>query len=256
MKKINIGIIGTGLISQEYIKILKKIDLNVSIICARKKKKLIKFCLQNKIKKNTVEINNLLKESLDGIIVCASPESSFYISKKLINFNGIILFEKPVGLNLAETSKIYNLYKNKNNFFVALNRRYYHSVLLSKKLLEKSKQKKLITIYDQENTILAKKIGHHNKTIKNWMYANSVHLVDLINFFIKSKINSIVSNKKNYKNSSIYNSNIKFKNGDEVEFKSFWNMPGPWKIDIFTKSIFIQLMPIESINYRTKKKKD
>ena len=78
----------------------------------KKKKKLIRFCLQNKIKKNTVEINNLLKESLDGIIVCASPESSFYISKKLINFNGIILFEKPVGLNLAETSKIYNLYKN------------------------------------------------------------------------------------------------------------------------------------------------
>lgn len=38
MKKKNIGIIGTGLISQEYINIFKKINVNVKIVCARKKK--------------------------------------------------------------------------------------------------------------------------------------------------------------------------------------------------------------------------
>ena len=39
MKKINIGIIGTGKIAQEYIHIFKKLNLNIQIICARKKKK-------------------------------------------------------------------------------------------------------------------------------------------------------------------------------------------------------------------------
>ena len=48
---------------------------------------------------------------------------------------------------------------------------------------------------------------------------------------------------------------INFKNGDIVEFKSFWNMPAPWKMDISNDKIFIQLMPIEIMSYRTNSKK-
>ncbi len=255
MKRKNIGIIGTGLISQEYINIFKKINVNVQIVCARKKKKLKEFCSKNHILKSTTEIDQLMNEKLDGVVVCISPESSLLIAKKLSKFKGKILFEKPVGLNLEQTEQIYKLFKRKKNFFVALNRRFYQSTILAKKLLQNSKKKKFVSIYDQENTIAAKKNGHHKLTIKNWMYANSVHLVDLINFFVNSKIIKIKNKKIKFKNSLIFESIINFKNGDIVEFKSFWNMPAPWKIDISNEKIFIQLMPIEIISYRTNLKK-
>lgn len=255
MRRRKIGIIGSGLISQEYIKIFKKINVNIEIICARKKKKLEEFCRKNQLSKSTIDVTKLIREKLDGIVVCVSPESSLSIAKKLSNFKGKILFEKPIGLNLKQTEEIYKIFKTKKNFFVALNRRFYQSTILAKKLLQNFKTKKLISIYDQENTIAAKKNGHHKLTIKNWMYANSIHLVDLINFFVSSRIKKITNKKIKFKNSLIFNSNIYFKNGDVVEFKSFWNMPAPWKIDISNEKIFIQLMPIESINYRNNLKK-
>ena len=86
MKKITIGIIGTGKIAQEYVDIFKKLKLNIKIICARKKNKLKKFCKINKIKKNTLDINDLINENLDGIVSCVSPSSSLQVSKKLFVF--------------------------------------------------------------------------------------------------------------------------------------------------------------------------
>jgi predicted dehydrogenase len=255
MKKINIGIIGTGKIAQEYIHIFKKLNLNIQIICARKKKKLEEFSKKNNVNKFTTNINNFLKEKLDGVIVCVSPESTFLVAKKLLNFSGKILFEKPVGLNLNQTNQINEMFKNKKNLFVALNRRFYKSTMLAKNYLQNSKEKKIITIYDQENTFSAKRNGHHKLTIKNWMYANSVHLVDLIKFFINSKIVKINKNNIKSKNSLIYNSIINFSNGDIVEFKSFWNRPAPWKINISTDTMFIELMPIENIRFIPIKKK-
>ena len=247
MKKINVGIIGTGKIAQVYVDIFKKLKINVKIICARNKKKLENFCKINKIKQNTLNINDLLHEDIDGIVSCVSPTSSFNVARKLSSFKGSILFEKPVGLNYIQTLKIKSLYKNKN-LFVALNRRYLSAVVKSKKIIDKINEIKFFSFYDQENTIKAKKNGHKKDTIKNWMYANSIHLVDLINYYVNSKIKRIENKNFLFKKHKIYFSIIYFKNGDIVEFKSFWNKPAPWKINIFTNKKFLQLKPIEKLS--------
>ena len=246
MKKITIGIIGTGKIAQEYVDIFKKLKLNIKIICARKKNKLKKFCKINKIKKNTLDINDLINENLDGIVSCVSPSSSLQVSKKLSKFKGKILFEKPVGINYSQTLKVKQFFKNKN-LFVALNRRYLSSVVKAKKIIRNNRENKFFSFYDQENTLQAKKNGHNKITIKNWMYANSIHMVDLINFFVDSKIKGIENKNFVFNKHKIYFSLIYFENGDIVEFKSFWNKPAPWKINISTNNKFIQLKPIEML---------
>ena len=255
MKKISIGIIGTGKVAQEYVKIFQKLNTEIKIVCARKKIKLKNFCLKNNIKKNTTNFDNILKENLDGIVCCVTPSSSFQVSKKLQKFNGKILFEKPVGLSYLETLKIRNFFHKKKNFFVALNRRYIYSIVTAKKIISNIKGKKLISIYDQENTIQAKKNGHDKLTIKNWMYANSIHLIDLINFFTNSKIIRIEKKNKIFKKHNIYFSIIYYKNGDIVQFKSFWNKPAPWMINISTNKKFIELKPIEELKVTNFNKK-
>ena len=136
MKKINVGIIGTGKIAQVYVDIFKKLKINVKIICARNKKKLENFCKINKIKQNTLNINDLLHEDIDGIVSCVSPTSSFNVARKLSSFKRINFIRKASWLNYIQTLKIKSLYKNKN-LFVALNRRYLSAVVKSKKLLIK-----------------------------------------------------------------------------------------------------------------------
>ena len=53
-----------------------------------------------------------------------------------------------------------------------------------------------INIVDQQDQNLMKKIGKNKKTIKYLMYANSVHLIDLINFFSLNSSYKIL--KKDY----------------------------------------------------------
>ena len=137
---------------------------------------------------------------IDGIVSCVSPSSSFQVSKKLSILKENIIREAS-WVNYIQTLKIKSLYKNKN-LFVALNRRYLSAVVKSKKIIDKINEIKFFSFYDQENTIKAKKNGHKKDTIKNWMYANSIHMVDLINFYVDSKI-------KNIENKIFYLRNIK-----------------------------------------------
>ena len=90
---------------------------------------------------------------------------------------------------------------NKQNCFVALNRRFYDNILFMKKMLSNDNSNKIITITDQENTIRAKKIGHKNIVIKNWMYANSIHLLDLLIYFENGKISKIRTLKRKIRKS-------------------------------------------------------
>ena len=122
--------------------------------------------------------------------------------------------------------------------------------------MKRSKSRKFISICDQENTIAAKKSGHNNLTIKNWMFANSIHLVDLINFYIKSEVVGVTNIKNIYNNHKLYFSIIRFQNGDIVEFKSFWNKPAPWKINISYDNQFVQLKPIENVSYIDKSSRE
>ena len=168
MKKINFGIIGAGVIAEEYLKILSKNKkINISGIVGRTKKNSKRLSL----KYNTnlfSTIDDLIRENLDIIIVAVNILSTVFVAKKLSKFKGKILFEKPLGVNLKQTLKISNhLSKNKKNCFVALNRRFYENIRFAKELLVNDKSKKIIQVIDQENLYLAKKLGHPKLVLNN-----------------------------------------------------------------------------------------
>ena len=152
--------------------------------------------------------------------------------------------------------KFINYYIERIFFFVALNRRFFNSTLEFKRKLDISKDKFSFIINDQQDLIQAEKIGKHPKVIKNYMYANSVHLIDLINFFIKSKLKKI-ENKiiKISKKKRIFFSKINFANGSFVFYICKWNIPGRWSIEAYSKKIILSMKPLENLYYKFKNKK-
>jgi transposase len=76
--------------------------------------------------------------------------------------------------------------------------------------------------------ILAKKIGKNKKVIKNWMYANSIHLIDLINFFSSNSNYKVIKKKITKKlNKKIIQCVIKTKN-ITFNYKGYWNIDKRW----------------------------
>ncbi len=253
MKKINVGIIGAGKIAEEYIKVckLKSDKIYIRGIIGKNSKKSEKLAKKYSIKFYDNNIDNFLKLELDIIIVAINITSMISVTKKLKNFSNLILFEKPLGKNYEETKLIYNyLNKNKKNCFVALNRRFYNNFSTALKYLKNDNSKKVVTVFDQQDIYAAKKIGHPKTVIKNWMYANSIHLIDLLIYFGGKKVKKIFSKKYSFKKEKFIFSKIYFKNGNLGFYNSFWNRPGPWSVSISSSKYFFEFNPLEKVEIR------
>lgn len=256
IKKIKVGIIGSGYMAEEYIKVLKKNNsINVIGVVSKSLDNAKKFAKKNKINFFSSIDDMYKKTKPDGFIVAVSELALKKVLLKVFKYKSTNLVEKPIGINYEESKYITNIAKkSKSRNFVAFNRRHYENINFLKKELVKDKTKRIVLIEDQEyqnyNDIFPRKV------IKNWMYANSIHLIDLFFVLCRGEILSI-KNKINlkYKKYSFILSEIKFKSGDIGIYKCLWNTPGPWSVSVNTEKKYYLLKPIEKLLIQEKKNK-
>ena len=255
MKLIKVAIIGAGKIAEEHLRAFQATNkVKIVGIFSRTDSKAIKLKKKYKISKVYKTINEMyLNSCAHLVIVAVSIINVKRILKIVSKYNWYCLCEKPIGINYKETLEISKYFKNKNKFFVAFNRRYYDSTLLAQKILKKDNSKRLILINDQEDIIRAKKF-HPSIVCKNFMYANSIHLVDYCQIFARGNPKKFITMTK-FKDGvfSYLSKKIIYDSGDIVIFSSIWNRPGPWFVKVITKKIFINLEPLEKIQFRIDK---
>lgn len=259
MKKVKFAFVGAGYMANEYAKVLKSEFKNKSKIVGvinKSNKRINDFVKNYNVSNQYFELNKMMTLSKpDVVVVCVNELATYNVLKILCNYPCICLIEKPVGIDFNESKKILKLKKNKSfKPFVALNRRHYSSVKNVQKIISSDNSPRVIKIFDQENTIVAKQSGQPLKVIKNWMYANSIHMIDFVYNFGRGKIKKIVKNNKvKTTNDGFFSCNIYFDSGDLVVYDCLWNRPAPWSLQISTKNYFVELKPIEQSAFLTNK---
>ncbi len=252
-RTVKISIIGAGAMAFEHLRVFSTFN-NTEIlgIHSRTRSKAVKLAKFFKIPFIAKNINELYKKTKSDLVIVAVNETSTEkICFNCFKFPWKIFVEKPVGYNFSIAKKIYEeslIYKSK--LLVAMNRRHYSSTKSLLKLIKNANGKKIITIIDSQDLNLAKKFKTPEVILKNYMFANSVHLIDYFNFIIKSdikKINTIVKNR------TFISAIISFKNGDIGKYICYWNRPGPWSVNLSTEKMYISLTPLEKIEYRNNK---
>ena len=141
--KLNVGIIGSGRLSIDYINIIKSFNHNVKYIASFTKNKNAKRLA----KKNNAELlyssdQVVLAKNVDFWIVCTSWKNLKSVFIKLKQLKKPILFEKSMiisskELKLIKSSKYYQSINK--NFSFAYNRNYYDYILILSNLLKKKK---------------------------------------------------------------------------------------------------------------------
>ena len=243
-----VTIIGSGNMAREYVRVIQNIsNLKINGIVTRKASSYKKIAQEINYPIKRLKISNLNRTRSDLIILAISEENIFKVLNKISSIKSTILCEKPIGLNYVEFCKILELFENKNTkLFVALNRRYYQSMNKLKNFI-KTDSIGRINIVDQQDQNLMKKMGKNKRVIKYLMYANSIHLIDMISFFsmnssyriLKKKI--IRSFKKKIIKCEIKTQKIIFK------YKCYWNIKKRWEIKAFGKKKIYKLNPTEKI---------
>jgi predicted dehydrogenase len=253
-KKNKIAVIGAGGMAEEYLKVLSKLNtIRIVGICNRTKKNSLKLKKKYKIEKIFNKINQMYKETEpDGVIVALSPDILKKKIKQIFSFNSKYLIEKPVGLNLKDSNYIRKISKEKKiNAYVALNRRYYASTrYLLKKIKYNKNVNRLVEIEDQQDQILNKAI-FSKKILDNYMFVNSIHLIDYFNLLCRGSLKKIIRVKKwQSRKKNIFTSYLHFDSGDIGIYRAVWNMPGPWSVKIYLKNGYYKLSPLERIFFR------
>ena len=255
--KLKVSFIGSGYMATEHAKAFQDCkDFELTSVYSKTSSNAKKFFKKFKLKNTNSSIADIYHKNKPDLVIISVTETELTkILKEVFKFKWVILVEKPCGINLKDSTNIKKLIKlNKPKIFISLNRRFYSSSIFLKKKINNLKENIIIQISDNQDLDLAKSFKYDKKIIKNWMYANSIHNIDLFNYFGRGKITN-VKNIYNYKlkNPFLVHSIISFSSGDIGIYTATWNMPGYWAVNISSKKINYDLRPIENLRIKTNK---
>lgn len=247
-----IGILGAGYMADEYVRVILKhprfqVIAVVSPGAVSAKRLASKYNNQFEGLADAEEL--FASNRIDAAIVAVPEENCLQVVLNLLRFDSTLLIEKPAGLDLFEArelSKMGKQYQGTN--FVAFNRRYYSSCKLALGQFASDDGPRLIDVLDQQDPILALSAGFSPKVVDKWMYANSIHIVDLARSFARGSVEKVSTGEWPFNpHQRVRFAEVHFNSGDFFRYLAAWNAPGPWSVDITTPRKRVTLKPLEDV---------
>lgn len=236
--KVKVAFIGAGYMTSEHIKAFTDSNVELVGIFFRTKSRAEALALEINIPIICDSVEELYRVTKADLVVISVPELSVKtVCLEVFNYSWACLIEKPAGYDLADAMLIADAAKKSNTCaYVALNRRHYSSTREVLAELSGYSQPRIIHVYDQEDPKAALLAGQPELVVKNWMYANSIHMIDFFNVLGRGKVISIENiNPWNSSNPRFVMSLISYDSGDIGIYEAVWNAPGPWAVVVTTQ---------------------
>jgi predicted dehydrogenase len=193
-------------------------------------------------------IGELRETTHADLVVVAVPElEARRVATACFAFPWTVLLEKPAGYNCEEAEAIAaDAQARKARVFVGLNRRHYSSTQRVLAALAPNPAPRFIRVQDQEDPEQALAGGQPALVVSNWMYANSIHLIDFFRIFGRGRVASVDAVAPwNPSRPSTVVSHIRFDSGDQGLYEGYWNAPAPWSVSVTLPTERWELRPIE-----------
>lgn len=245
-KLVRVGFIGAGNMANAHALAFADIE-NAQLVgvYSRTRSKLEYFKEKHNIDFACNSVEDLFKLNIDVVVIAVNELELQSVCSEAFLFPWHILIEKPLGYNYEDSCKIRNsAVEHCAKAYVALNRRHYSSTRRLGEEISNIESTRYVRVSDQESPYLAKLSGSPDLVTKNWMYANSIHLIDYFHFICRGDVKEVINVEKtrNYVLSV-----IKFTSGDFGVYECFWNMPGPWAVSVNVGNKRYELRPLEKI---------
>ncbi|MCR4340415.1 MAG: Gfo/Idh/MocA family oxidoreductase [Gemmatimonadaceae bacterium] len=244
-----VAIVGAGFMAREHVRAFASIpDVSVAGIYSRTAARAEALSVECGIPTVAKRIADLYEQTRADLVVIAVPELAVRaVMEECHQFPWIELVEKPAGYNYDDARAIAAAADQAGRrAFVALNRRYYSSTRHVQAALAADSAPRFIKIQDQEDPADALACGQPPLVVANWMYTNSIHLIDFLRLFGRGAIASVEPVIPwNAADPRVVVSRIRFDSGDEGLYEGLWNAPGPWSVSVTTAATRWELRPIE-----------
>jgi predicted dehydrogenase len=134
---------------------------------------------------------------------------------------------------------------------VGLNRRFLSSTRAVLDDLAGSDSRRYIRVLDQQSLAEAQALGHPEPVVQNYMYANSIHVVDYLSLLGRGPVESVERVLPwDPRDPGVVLATIRFESGDVGVYEGIWNGPGPWAVMLVTEEKRWELRPLEQAAFQ------
>jgi predicted dehydrogenase len=237
-------LIGFGDIAEKHVPVLRELGCEITGLITKNYEKALEKAKKFEIPCVYKSIEEIPSNACDFFMVLTSADMIAPTLKKVIPLKKPILTEKPVGLSTNEIQEVLDIHGNfKTPVMVGVNRRFYsifHQAL--RFLKDKDKPLEAIKIEAPERLSNINNPKFNDVIRKNWMFANSIHCVDLIRFFCGDvKELQVNSNPTKFLFSSLGTSI----NDINFTYVSNWKSTGYWTVTMYADDVKIVFSPLE-----------
>jgi predicted dehydrogenase len=157
--------------------------------------------------------------------------------------------EKPAGCDLVDAEDIAQAAERAGRkAWVALNRRHYSATREVLARLQADPGVRFIRVQDQEDQAGALAAGQPAKVVENWMYANSIHVIDYFRLLGRGEITRVEPVVAwNPARPGVVVAKLTFASGDIGLYEGIWDGPGPWSVSVSTTSQRLEMRPLEQL---------
>lgn len=254
---VKVGFVGAGYMAEEHIKAFSDIpQVKLVGIFSKTFEQAKNLADKYGMQKVCTSVSNLYASCTPDIVVVAVPElATREVCQEVFKYPWISLIEKPVGFNLGEAKIIHKLAVSHNHrAYVALNRRHYSSTRKLVDGLVAVEGFRFVHVMDQESPQAALEGGQPQKVVDNWMYANSIHIIDYFSILCRGDLQSVEKIIPWTPNSpSCVLAKLTYSSGDLGLYQAVWDAPGPWSVSVTTPLIRYELKPLEILHVQKHK---
>jgi predicted dehydrogenase len=253
-KQCNVAIVGAGYMAREHIRAFQDIEnVRITGIMSRTRGRAEALAREFHIPTVYDSISELYEKTKADLVVVSVPElEANRVSGECFEHPWTIMMEKPAGYNLDDAEEIAGVAKERGKrVFVALNRRFYSSTRAALTDLEGNASPRFIHLQDQEDTKRALEAGQPKLVVENWMYANSIHVIDYFCMFGRGGVVAVEPIIPwQGEGTRIIAAKVQFDSGDVGLYQGIWNEPGPWSATINTPEKRWEIRPLEQAAFQ------
>ena len=255
MREVSIAIVGAGSMAREHAKAFASLPgVRVSGLTSRTRSKADALAAELGIPAVADSVDQLRERTNADLLIIAVPElSANPVAMQAFAHPWAVLMEKPAGYDLADAEKIAAAARGRTPpVMVGLNRRFYSSALTIKADLEtRPNEKRFIHVQDQQSYAEARRYHHPPQVVERFMYANSIHLIDLIPFFGRGQVTRVTPvTPWRGEDTEVMIAYVEFDSGDTALYEGLWKGPGPWAANVSTPGKRWIMQPLEQAIYQ------
>jgi predicted dehydrogenase len=250
MSAFRVAIVGAGAMGREHARAFAALPgVTVAGIASRTRAKADALAREAGIAHVADSVAELYERTQADLAVVAVPElAANAVAKAAFRHPWAVLLEKPAGYDLADAQDIAGAAAGRAQpVMVALNRRFYSSTAAARADVDsRPDETRFVHVQDQQSFAEARRYNHPPQVVERFMYANSVHIIDLLRVFGRGEVQEVnVVSPWRGETTEVVLAYVRFTSGDHGLYEGLWQGPGPWACSVATRSRRWTLQPLE-----------